>query len=149
MKLLQRNAASGAPRNQRWHLAWILLVLAFAAPSVAEHLAREDPPEPIFTQRAFIENDLETGIDWGRGFGTQDLEIGLGTTWVFFDRLQLGAEIPLGISIPDDGSTHADLADINLSAKWLLCCEEPTGYTFAAARFPRAHYYSREPMQRR
>ena len=113
-------------------LTWILLLLAGAAS--AEHLAREDPPEPIFTQRAFIENDLETAIDWGRGFGTQDIEIGAGITWIVYDGVQFGAEIPLGIVIPDKGTAQADLSDIDFSAKWLFCCEEPTGYTFAAAR---------------
>ena len=113
---------------------YILLALILAAPAGANHLAREDPPEPIFTQRAFIENDLESAVDWGRGFGTQDLDLALGVTWIVLDRLQLGAEIPLGISIPDDGTTHADLSDINLSAKWLFCCEKPTGYTFVSVR---------------
>jgi hypothetical protein len=129
---LQRSA--GGRRTPGRSVRCILLALILAAPAGAEHLAREDPPEPIFTQRAFIENDLDGAVDWGRGFGTQDLELGLGVTWIVLDRLQLGAEIPLGISIPDDGTTHADLSDIDLSVKWLLCCKEPMGYTFVAAR---------------
>ena len=134
MKSRKQVVTFSAPRAWTGGLRWMLFGLALAAPSAAEHLAREDPPEPIFTQRAFIENNIETGIDWGRGFGTQELEIGLGTTWVFFERLQLGAEVPLGITIPDEGSSHADLADIDLSAKWVFCCDEPTGYTLAAVR---------------
>jgi len=110
------------------------ILLALAGSASANHLAREDPPEPIFTQRAFIENDIETAIDWGRGSGTQDIEIGAGITWIVHPRFQFGAEFPLGIAIPDKGSTQADLSDINFSGKLLLCCEEPTGYTFAAAR---------------
>ncbi|MEE2679309.1 MAG: hypothetical protein VX546_12075 [Myxococcota bacterium] len=110
------------------------ILLALAGSASANHLAREDPPEPIFTQRAFIENDIETAIDWGRGSGTQDIEIGAGITWIVHPRFQFGAEFPLGIAIPDKGSTRADLSDINFSGKLLLCCEEPTGYTFAAAR---------------
>ena len=134
MKRRRIQRTAGGRRTPGRSVRCILLSLILAAPAGAGHLAREDPPEPIFTQRAFIENNLEGGVDWGRGFGTQDLELGLGVTWIVLDRLQLGAEIPLGISIPDDGTTHADLSDINLSAKWLLCCKEPMGYTFVAAR---------------
>ena len=90
MKSRKQAVTFSAPRAWTGGLRWMLFGLALAAPSAAEHLAREDPPEPIFTQRAFIENNIEVGIDWGRGFGTQELEIGLGTTWVFFERLQLG-----------------------------------------------------------
>ena len=134
MKMRSFQALKGVSTNRVSRVGSFLIVLGLAIPAAANHLAREDPPEPIFVQRAFIENDLEAGIDWERGDGSQDLEIEAGVTWVFFDRLQLGADIPLGISIPDHGSTEADLADIDFSAKWLICCDEPTGYTFVSAR---------------
>lgn len=134
MKFRRHAVAPSVPHAWTAGLCWMLLGLALATPSAADHLAREDPPEPVFTQRAFIENNIEIGTEWARGFGNQELEISLGTTWIFFERLQLGAEIPLGITIPDEGGSQADLADIDLSAKWVLCCDEPTGYTLAAVR---------------
>ena len=119
---------------QRISLGCLLITLSFSAPAAASHLAREDPPEPIFVQRAFIEKNVEVGIDWGHGLDSEDVEIEAGLTWVFFDRLQLGADIPLGIAVPDQGSTQADLADIDFSAKWVICCDAPSGYSFASLR---------------
>ena len=116
-------------------LGFSLSLLVLTAGSVsASHLAREDPPEPIFTQRAFIENNVENGSEWTRGLDGNEIELGLGVTWIFFDQLQLGAEVPIGIVMPDQSATTAGLSDINFSAKWLFCCDETTGYTFISAR---------------
>jgi hypothetical protein len=131
----RRRVLTGRVRTlQRTSLACLLITLSFSAPAAASHLAREDPPEPIFVQRAFIEKNVEAGIDWGHGLDSEDVEIEAGLTWVFFDRLQLGADIPLGIAVPDQGSTQAGVADIDFSAKWVICCNAPSGYTFASLR---------------
>ena len=59
MKRRRIQRTAGGRRTPGRSVRCILLSLILAAPAGAEHLAREDPPEPIFTQRAFIENDLE------------------------------------------------------------------------------------------
>ena len=110
-------------------------VLAVGSPAAwAGHVAREDPPEPIFTERAFIENDLELDAAVDRDTDGDTWEFSPSITWIFFERLQLGAEIPVGWRIPDQGSRQVALSDVDLSAKWLFCCDRPMGFAFLSTR---------------
>lgn len=113
---------------------FILQIYCYSSPVKAGHLAREDPVEPIFTERAFIEKNLELDIGIENGDGGVDLELSPGATWVFWDRLQLGLEVPYGISFSENESTRSNISDIGLSAKVLLCCETERGYTFLSVR---------------
>ena len=115
-------------------ISLLVLLYCYAPLSIGEHRSREDPVEPIFTERAFIENNIELDVGIENGFNNVDLEISPGVSWVFWDRLQLGFEIPYGISIPDQEATRSNISDIGLSAKVLLCCDTQQGYTFVAIR---------------
>jgi hypothetical protein len=97
-------------------------VVVFAGRADARHLARTDPAEPIFTQRPFIEKDLELDVGWERDGGSQLLTPVLGNTWVFWNRLETTVEVPVGVRIPDSGLTVADLSDVTLGLQLLVCC---------------------------
>jgi len=112
----------------------IVALLVGSSPVWADHIAREDPPEPIFTERAFIENDLEFDADVDRDSDADTWEFAPGITWIFLERLQLGAEIPVGWRIPDEGSQHVALSDVDLSAKWLFCCQRRAGFAYLSTR---------------
>lgn len=110
-------------------------VLVLGCPAArAGHVAREDPPEPIFTERAFIENDLELDADVDRDTDADTWEFSPSVTWIFFERLQLGTEIPVGWRLPDQGSQQVALSDIDLSAKWLFCCDRRMGFAYLSSR---------------
>ena len=98
-------------------LAVVCGVLAAAVPAGANHIAREDPPEPIFTERAFIENDVEFDVGVDRDVDGDAWELGPSVTWIFFERLQLGAEIPVGWNVPDEGPELERLAEAGGSLK--------------------------------
>ena len=115
-------------------ISLLMLLFCYAPLSIGEHRSREDPVEPIFTERAFIENNIELDVEIENGFDSVDLELSAGISWIFWDRLQLGAEIPYGISIPDQEATRSNISDIGLSAKVLLCCDTDQGYTFVSLR---------------
>src|SRR5262245_56711850 len=106
---------------------WQLLLAAVGIvihPALAwgRHLARLDPTEPIFTQRAFVETNLELDTTWDKLKDGNAVELAPGVSWVFWQQLELDAEIPVGVRIPDRGATVGSLADIALGAQWLLCC---------------------------
>ncbi len=124
-------------RRRRSRAAAVTAALALAAPATAPagHIAREDPSEGIFTERPFIERDLELDVGVGRQVdGATELTTTIGVTWVFARRLQLGLELPFAARFPDDGASRAGLADVAVSAQVLLCCAEPTGWRFFSLR---------------
>ena len=114
--------------------ATLIGAIAIASAASADHIAREDPPEPIFTERSFIENDIEFDLGVDRDSDADTWEAGPGVTWIFFERLQLGAEIPVGWHIPDEGAERATLSDVEVSAKWLFCCDREMGFSFFSAK---------------
>jgi len=117
----------------RW--AWIVAALVAASPAQANHRAREDPSEPIFTQRAFVERNLE--LDLGptlEGDGTAGLETTLGATWVFDRRFQLGLDLPIVARFPEDAPSVGGLGDVGISGQLLLCCREDRGWRFLSVR---------------
>lgn len=89
----------------------------------ARHLARFDPTEPIFTQRSFVEKNLEWDVSWAKQCGSNEIELGPALSWVLWGRLQLGVEMPYGAQIPDQGATLTNIADVGFSAQLMLCCE--------------------------
>jgi hypothetical protein len=91
-------------------------------PACGRHLARLDPTEPIFTQRAFVEKDLELDTTWDKVQGGNAIELAPGVSWVFGQRLELDLEVPVGVLIPSPGATVGSLGDIALGAQLLLCC---------------------------
>jgi hypothetical protein len=133
---VRRELRSHAPRTMRAVAANLMSVIlvAWGQVAAAGHIAREDPAEPIFTERAFLEKNLEFDIGVDRDSRADTLEFSPSVTWIFFKRLQLGAEIPIGLRRPDEGTTRASLSDIGFSAQWLFCCERKTGFEFLSAR---------------
>jgi len=116
-------------RCRRRPVIAVILLASFAAtalhPAAAwgRHLARTDPTEPIFTQRSFVEKDIELTSTWVRAPGSNTVELAPGVTWVFAKRLELGLELPVDVRIPDHGSTVSGLGDMDLGAQVLLCCQ--------------------------
>jgi len=106
----------------------VLLLVGSAASALrpacawGRHLARGDPTEPIFTQRAFVEKNIELDSGWDRAPGTYGVEFAPGVSWVFWKRLELDLEVPIGLRIPDHGATVGSLGDLGLGAQLLLCC---------------------------
>lgn len=76
--------------------------------------------EPIFTKRSFPEKEIELEIGVDKKKTEDEVEIGNGVSWVFFDRLQLGVEIPFGFRNPDNGNSVHDFGDMEFSGKYLL-----------------------------
>ncbi len=103
-------------------LAWALILVA---PETARgrHRARLDPAEAIFTQRPFVEKDLEISVGWEKASNGNLVEFALAGIWVFWKRLEIELEIPTGLQIPDDGPTSGDLSDVGFATQLLLCCE--------------------------
>ena len=90
------------------------------------HLARTDPTEPIFTQRAFVEKNVELDSSWDRASGSNTIGLAPGVSWVFAKRLELDMEVPIDVRIPDHAATVGGFGDLGLGAQLLLCCQ-PNG----------------------
>src|SRR5262249_21942531 len=76
----------------------------------------------IFTQRAFVEKNLELDTSWDKTPTGHALELAPGVSWVFAQRLELDAEVPFGLQLPRQGATVGSLADVAFRAQLLLCC---------------------------
>lgn len=85
----------------------------------ARHIARLDPTEPIFTQRCFLENEIELDSEWDHGGGNQ-LTLTAGFAWIVMDGLELDLDVPAAISWPDDGPTVGSLGDLGFAGQWLF-----------------------------
>jgi hypothetical protein len=108
-------------------IALFLLVPSLASvlhPATAwsRHLARTDPTEPIFTQRSFVEKNIELDTSWGRASGSNTVGFTPGVSWVFSKMLQLNIEVPIDLRIPDGAPTVGAVGDLGLGAQLLLCC---------------------------
>src|SRR6516225_1223322 len=101
-----------APRIAILLLACGALTTLCPSPAWCRHLARLDPTEPIFTQRAFVEKNLELDTSWDKTSTGNALEMAPGVSWVFAQRLELDAEVPFGLQIPRQGATVGSLGDI-------------------------------------
>jgi hypothetical protein len=114
----------------------IAAICAVAAESAqANHVAREDPPEPIFTQRSFLERNVE--LDLGVAHDVDDAnvqETTVAASWVFAKRFQLGVELPYAVVMPESGSARSAFSDMSVSTQVLLCCEEKFGWRFLSVR---------------
>lgn len=98
-------------------------LLVSVAPAAARHRARADPAEPIFTQRPFIEKDLELDLGWARDGDANSVEPTLANTWVFENRLETTIELPFALRVPrDGGAVVVGLSDLTLGLQLLLCC---------------------------
>ena len=93
-------------------------------------MARTDPTEPIFTQRSFVEKNVELDTGWARSPGSNTVEFAPGVSWVFSKRLELDLEVPIDVRIPDRAPTVGAVGDLGLGAQLLLCCgpEGPLDY---------------------
>jgi hypothetical protein len=101
-----------------------LAAFLLAAPTAAwsRHLARLDPTEPLFTQRAFVEKNLELDTTWEKEPDQSGVELAPGLTWVFWQVLELDLEVPVALRIPDDGATVGSVGDLGFAAQVQLCC---------------------------
>jgi hypothetical protein len=96
-----------------------LLLLSAAA----HHRARLDPTEPLFTERSFLERNLELDTEWEHRADGNSVELTPSFTWVFWKRLQFDLDIPVDIAVPEHGATIGRLDDVTLATQALLCCQ--------------------------
>jgi len=89
---------------------------------MAHHRARLDPGEPIFTQRSFVEKNIELDVGWTGQADGQEVALSAAAGWVFARRLEIDVEIPTGLQIPDDGATTGSLDDVAAGVQLLVCC---------------------------
>ncbi|MFQ5852641.1 MAG: hypothetical protein ACE5JU_18945 [Candidatus Binatia bacterium] len=108
-------------------MAWVSLFVlpaAVLADGKEQHGAKDkhhdELAEPIFTKRSFPEKEIELEVAFDNKADEDELEIGIGASWVFFNRLQLGVEIPFEIRDPEEGDTESDLGDVEFSGKYML-----------------------------
>ena len=106
-----------------------LLVLAAVAAvalqppaACARHLARLDPTEPIFTQRAFVETNLELDSSWDHVPDENDVELAPGASLVLWQALELDVELPIALRVPEHAATVGSVGDVGFAAQLLLCC---------------------------
>jgi hypothetical protein len=108
-----------------------LIAVVCAPPACARHRARKDPAEPIFTQRPFIEKDLELDLGWERHGDADTVQPTLGNTWVFRHRLETTVEVPFEVRVPrDHAPAVGGLSDVTFGLQVLLCCQpgQPLDY---------------------
>jgi hypothetical protein len=103
-------------------LAYSGTLLLHPSAAWSRHLARTDPTEPIFTQRSFVEKNVELDTGWARAPGSNTVELAPGVSWVFAKQLQLDLEVPTDVRMPDSGATIGAVGDLGLGAQLLLCC---------------------------
>lgn len=108
----------------------LALLLLLAAPTSARRVARRDPIEPLLTTPAFLDQSVEFGVQWSKDRDSHEVEVAAGIEWIFWDRLELSLEFPIGINVPDQGATVADLSDVGFGTQVLLCCatHKPVDY---------------------
>jgi hypothetical protein len=111
-------------------LVGVLFLTIRVAPVFGDHLGREERAEPIFTQEAFFEKQLEFEVGIENQDKENSLEIGVGGTWVFGKRFEFGLDIPFVYRIPDDEDSVIDLSDLGVSAAFLICCTSPDNQFF-------------------
>jgi hypothetical protein len=100
-------------------------LVSWIAPPLARahHRARLDPTEPIFTERSFVERNLELDTLWEKRASSNGITLSPSFTWVFWKWRQLDLEVPAGIEIPRGGATVGSLGDVSTAAQAMLCCE--------------------------
>jgi len=103
-------------------------------PALAHHRARLDPTEPLFTQRSFLEKNVELDTTWEHDADADRVELSPSVTWVFWKWLQLDLEIPTDIVVPDRGATVGSLDDVTLAVQTLLCCEPDRALDYLSLR---------------
>jgi hypothetical protein len=111
----------------------VIGMLLFATPASAR-TGRFEPIEPLFTERAFLDHSAELGTEWSKESDSDEIEVAAGLEWIVWKSLEIGVEIPLGISVPDHGSTEADLSDIEFAAQLLVCCDTGQILDFLSVR---------------
>lgn len=98
----------------------LALATLAAATAGAKRIARLSPTEPIFTEKAFLEKSIEFDASWSSQDDGDTIDLGSSIHWVFWDRLQLDMDLPVGIRIPDDSATVGSLSDIEFGAQALV-----------------------------
>lgn len=107
-------------------LACVIAAVVYPSAAWSRHLARLDPTEPLFTQRAFVEKNLELDTTWDKLPSENDVELAPGVSWVFWQRLELDAELPVAVRIPDHAATVGSIGDLGFGAQ-LLLYSDPQG----------------------
>jgi hypothetical protein len=105
------------------------------AAASADHAAKDDPPEAVFTERAFVERnlELEADADFDREDGNE-LDLAARGTWTWANRFQLGLEVPYTVTYPRDEPQQSSLSDVGVSAQFVFCCERDEGIAFFSLR---------------
>ena len=111
-------------------LCGVIFLTIRVAPVFGDHLGRRERAEPIFTQPAFFEKQLEFEVGIENQDEEDSSEISAGGTWIFGKRLQLGLDVPFVYRSPDADDSAIDLSDLGLSAGFLICCTSPDNQFF-------------------
>ena len=98
-------------------LLGLALTTLAAATAGAKRIARLSPTEPIFTEKAFLEKSIEFDASWSSQDDGDTIDLGSSMHWVFWDRLQLDVDLPVGIRTPDDSATVGSLSDVEFGAR--------------------------------
>lgn len=106
-----------------------LITPAFAGSDVEE----VEIPEALFTDKAGVDKELELEFGFDNKATEDEYEIGVGGSWVFFDRLQLGVEVPFGIRDPDAGSSQSNIGDVEFGAKFQFLSAAMDGVSLSLA----------------
>lgn len=109
------SSSSNVARNLGPPVAVVALA-ALISPAWAE--SDVEVPEPLFTEQAAVEAEAELEFGFESKATEDEYEVELGLSQVFFDRLQVGASIPIGIRDPDVGSTQGNVGDVEFSTKY-------------------------------
>lgn len=116
-----------------------LLVLATAATTALSATARAgsdvavELPDPFFTEKAAVQKEVELSLGFDKKATEKEYEIGAGASWVFFDRLQFGVEVPFGIRNPDTGPTERNIGDVEFSTKYQFLDVGENGFDLSLA----------------
>lgn len=106
---------------------------ADAASSQADEGNDVEVAEPFFMEKAAVEKSLEFEAGLDKSSSEKEYELGVGFSWVFFDRLQLGVDVPYVILDPTGGSTESGIGDVEFSAKYQIFDIPDNGFNFSLA----------------
>ena len=112
----------------------VLFAVMMAVPTARAHHVDAELTEPIFTERSFVEKNIEIDTAYEEADDGESLEVSLEANWVFDERFQIGVEVPVGINFPDGGSTVGGLSDVEISGTYLLCCDSGQPLDFLSLR---------------
>lgn len=127
--------------SSRTNIAWGNIRYAIAVAAVAVMVSSQlavaaegvEFPDTLFTAKSFVSTEVATEFGFDNLSAGNEFEIGFDASKVFFDRLGIGVDVPIGINDPDVGKTVANLGDVGFSAQYQLAQAATDGFNFSLA----------------